>query len=104
VLGQVVDAALLGAGPLAGVLPFDGAAVEAAAEEILARLADLAPDLPDEFADPERWAWVTAAVLVAGGLTYTVHVRQGRRRADRVSIGADSVLARWEERHAAGRP
>lgn len=101
-LERVVDAVLPGVTPLAGVLPLDGRAVETAAREVLGRLADLAPDLPDELTDPERWAWVAAAVLAAGGLTYTVRGRRGRR-VDRASPGADTVLARWEERHAVGR-
>src|SRR5437764_316908 len=66
VVERVIDVLLPVGGPLAGVVPFESEALDAAAN-LLAKLPSLAPDgdAQDGLASPERWAWVTAGVLVA---------------------------------------
>ena len=49
-----------------------------------------------------HWAWFSSAILVLGGITYTAGVHRARRRADRVALGTDSVVADWESSHVFG--
>jgi hypothetical protein len=101
-IDRVIEAFLPADLPLAGVLPFDAAAAGEGAEALFARLGDLGVDVGDDWSSPERWAWLSAAVLVVGGVTYTVRAHRGRRRAEYVVLGTASALARWEGRHADG--
>lgn len=93
---------LPGVFPLAGLLPLDLASLEVGAHALFAHLSDLGPEAPDAVSDAEDYTWLTAAGFLAGGLVYTVRVNRMRARADRVTTGADSVLARWEEKNAGG--
>jgi hypothetical protein len=100
VVDAVVAAVLPAAAPVSGVLPFDAAAVEAGAVRLLGKLADLTGESAGGWDDAERWAWLAAGVLVAGGAAHAARTHRGRRPADRVTLGADSALARWEDGHA----
>lgn len=98
VVGRVIDAVLPVGAPLTGVVPFEAEAFDAAAE-LIAKLPSLAPDAAsaEGWESPERWAWVTAGVLVAGGAAYAA-AGANARRAAAPALGADSALARWEDR------
>ncbi|MFO0848460.1 MAG: hypothetical protein U0871_07885 [Gemmataceae bacterium] len=99
-VGRVIEAVFPAGGPLGGVLPVDLIAVEADAAGLLAGLADLGDAVADGWAGPERWAWLTAAALTAGGVGYVaVGDARGRRRAGPAAVATDSALARWEERN-----
>lgn len=99
-VGRVIEAVFPAGGPLGGVLPVDVIAVDADAAGLLAGLADLGDSVADGWAGPERWAWLTAAALAAGGVGYVaVGDARGRRRAGPVAAATDSALARWEERN-----
>jgi hypothetical protein len=100
----VIDAADPEAVPLAGLIPIDVAALDGGARALFGRLAGLGEELPDRLAGPEGYAWLTAAAFLVGGLAYTAQVHRGKRRADRVTLGTDSVLARWGERHVGNTP
>jgi hypothetical protein len=99
-----VEAGVLLGVPVAGLIPFDTTAVEKAAGEFLDRLSDLGAEWQDGMTDPERYAWLTAAALVASGAAYAVRARRTGPGRDRVTLGTDSVLERWEERHAGETP
>ena len=98
VVERVIEAVLPVGLPFAGVVPFEAGAIDAAAD-LLAKLPSLAPNgnAQDGWASSERWAWVTAGVLVAGGAAYAAGGAAARRTAA-PALGADSALARWEDR------
>lgn len=99
-VGRVIEAVFPAGGPLGGALPVDLIAVDADAAGLLAGLADLGDSVADGWAGPERWAWLTAAALTAGGVGYVaVGDARGRRRAGPAAAATDSALARWEERN-----
>jgi hypothetical protein len=96
VVGRAIEALLPAGSPLAGVVPFDAEGFSAAAD-LIAQLPGLDPDDSEGWASHERWAWVTAGVLVAGGAAYAARGARGRRPAA-PELGTDSALARWEDR------
>ena len=100
----MTDVATPAAVPLAGLLPIDVAALDGAAGAFFGQLAGLGEELPDQLAGPEGYAWLTAAAFLVGGLAYTAQIHRGKRRADRVTLGTDSVLARWGDRHVGNTP
>lgn len=95
VVERVIDMLPFGV-PLAGVVPLNDAALEAAAD-LLAQLP-LVADAADGWESPERWAWVTAGVLVAGGAAYAARGARTRRAVP--ALGLESSFARWEDRRA----
>lgn len=97
---DAVEVLLPQVAPLTGAVALDVAAIEASAGELLSALAGVDLTAADEWADPERWAWVAAVVLVVGGAAYGARVQRARQAADRVTLGTDSVLARREGRDA----
>ncbi len=100
VVERVVEAVLPEVVPLAGLLPFHVADLDAAADALLTRLDDLGVEVSGEWLTPEGWAWVTGAVLVAGGAAYAARVHRHRGRSAAAPPGVDSALAHWEGRRA----
>lgn len=88
--GPLPAAVFPGGVPLAGVLPVD----VTGAGELLARLTDLAAD-PDGGAALERGAWVTAAVLVAGGALYAWFGLRSRKRRGFAASGFAGHGSTW---------
>ncbi len=99
-LEQVIEAIVPDTIPLAGLVPFHVADLDEVAEALLAKLEDLGVTVANDWLTAEQWAWVTGAALVAGGVAYAARVHHDRRRAHPVPPGAESALARWEDRHA----
>jgi hypothetical protein len=83
---------------VAGALPFNLAALEAGARDILSRVGNLDVELPDSFGGSGEYWWLATAALVAGGVATSVRGNRARW-ADRRTVGFDSVLAKWGERN-----
>ena len=79
---------------LAGVIPVDLATLEGEAREFLGHVANLGVDW-SEGIDSE-YNWLTAGVLLAGGLAYTVLVYCQRNRITRVGSKTCIRLIRLE--------
>ena len=90
----LVEVAAAAVAPVAGLVPFDFAALQTGAGQFLGRVADLAPSWPDSMPGFNDTLWVAAAALLTGGAAYAAHTRSagaaGPRPARRrpVRVGA----------------
>ncbi len=80
---------------LAGVIPVDLATLEGEAREFLGHVANLGVDWPEGIDSPES-SWLTAGVLLVGGVAYTMLVHRQRNRIARVGAKTGLGLIRLE--------
>ncbi|WP_149114674.1 hypothetical protein [Limnoglobus roseus] len=97
---RAIEAVLPGGTPFHGVLPLAEEWIETGVTDLLAGIEGLGEDTVGGVPLWEQATWLAGAVLVLGGVTYTVRMNRGRRQLDRAVIGTDSALARWEDKNA----
>jgi hypothetical protein len=98
VIDRVMDAVIPNEDPIIGIVPV--APIPGGAAAVLTRLGSLAKSATDEWATPERWAWISAVVLTTAGVLASARPR--RKKVLFASPGAGSGLARWEDRYDSG--
>jgi hypothetical protein len=79
---KALDAILPYGVPVLGALPLAAEWIEQGANDFLTRLETLGEDVVGDLPAWEQAAWLAGAVLVLGGVTYTVRAHAPRRRPD----------------------
>ena len=84
--------------PSPGLIPFSLTALEQGVRGILEQAAELDAVISGDTGSLENYVWIGAAALVAGRALQTAWGRRSRS-SDPRTLGLDSVLVRWGERH-----